>query len=131
MHESLQQDNAPAHTSIRTDFVLGKMSSLHWKLGLQSPMISTLSKVLWSVLKKNFCKGHSETLEGLLNYAQDKIERLAVEYIVKLYDSIPQRLQFVVAKKGYPTKYYFPLRNGMFCIFLDTFYYIFGLISQQ
>ena len=54
-------------------------------------------RTLWSVLEKNVCKRHSETLEELWNYAQE-FEKNPVDY-VKLYDYFPQRLQLNVAKK--------------------------------
>ena len=45
MHEPFQQDNAPAHTSVKTKNCFGKMGSLYWKIGLHSPLVSTLLKI--------------------------------------------------------------------------------------
>ena len=105
MHEPFQQDNAPAHTSIKTkNFFWENGFTLLENWPAQSPDLNIIEN-LWSILKKNICKRHPETLEELWNYAQEEFEKIPVEYIVKLYDSIPRRLQLVVAKRGYPTKY--------------------------
>ena len=55
-----------------------------------------------------------------------KNSKIPVEYISNLCDSIPRRLQLVVAKRGYPTKIrIFFLRNDMFCMFFWIRFVIF------
>ena len=97
IHEPFQQDNAPVHTS-------GKWVHFTGKLACTVPFLNII-KNLKSVQKKNICKRHLETLKELWSSAQEEFEKSPVEYIVKLYDSIPRRLQLVVAKGDYPTKY--------------------------
>ena len=104
MHEPFRQDNAPAHTSIKTKNFVGKMGSLYLKIGLQSLDLNIIEN-LWSGMPSKIFKKHPKTLEELWHYAQEEFVKIPFEYIVKLYCSILRQLQLIVAKRGYLTKY--------------------------
>ena len=105
MHEPFQQDNAPAHKSLKT-------KNFFWENGFtilenwppQSPDINIIEN-MWSILKKRVCARQPETLKALWGYAQEEFGKIPCDYVEKLYSSIPRRLELVLKRKGYPTKY--------------------------
>ena len=74
MHELFQLHNAPAHTSIKTEKNWENGFTLLESWPAQSPYLNIIEN-LWSVLKRNICKRHEETLEELRNYAQEEFEK--------------------------------------------------------
>ena len=105
MHEPFQQNNAPAHTSLKT-------RNFFWENGItilenwppQSPDINIIEN-MWSILKKNVHKRRPETVDELWTIAQEEFHKIPQTYVAKLYESIPRRLEEVVKFSGHPTKY--------------------------
>ena len=103
--EKLQQDNAPAHNSIlsKTWFSENGLEILEdWPPN--SPDINIIENV-WSLLKKRVFQRHPKNIEELWAFCQEEFERIPLEYIQNLYNSIPDRLNKIVQCNGKNIKF--------------------------
>ena len=101
--EKLQQDNAPAYNSIlsKTWFSENGLEILeNWPPN--SPDINIIKNV-WSLLKKRVFQRHPKNIEELWAFRQEEFERIPLEYIQNLYNSIPDRLNKIVQCNGKKT----------------------------
>jgi len=108
-----QQDNDPAHTAVNTHDALDHLeacfnfSTMQWPSG--SPDLSPIENY-FGVLKKELSDmGPAKTLDELRDRIDEKIEILNREenkwYFQNLYNSMPHRMQAVIAAKGGPIPY--------------------------
>ena len=97
--EKLQQDNAPAHNSIlsKTWFSENGLEILeNWPPNSDINIIENV----WSLLKKRVFQRHPKNIEKLWAFCQEEFERIPLEYIQNLYNSIPDRLNKIVQCNG-------------------------------
>ena len=103
--EKLQQDNAPAHNSIlsKTWFSENGLEFLeNWPPN--SPDINIIENVC-SLLMKRVFQRHPKNIEELWAFCQEEFERIPLEYIQNLYNSIPDRLNKIVQCNGKNIKF--------------------------
>ena len=60
---------------------------------------------MWAKLKKNIIWAYPKNKDELWKILQDEWQKIDASYIVKLYESIPRRLEDVIKRKGLHTKY--------------------------
>jgi hypothetical protein len=99
-----QQDNDPKHKAKKTleYFSDNGIRVLPWPA--QSPDLNPIEN-LWSILN-NKCKNRQTTnAKGLFEDLERAWNELGVDLLHKLVDSMPKRLEAVIAAKGMPTKY--------------------------
>ena len=99
------QDGAPCHTSKATKKFLD-----HHKICILSdwpPQFPDLNIIenLWQVLKGNVHKQSQSNSVDLWSIIQDEWLKIPEDYIIKLYKSIPRRLDAAIHEKGLHTKY--------------------------
>ena len=102
----LQADNDPKHTSKATWAWLegNQISTLNWPAS--SPDMNIIEN-LWSYLDDKV-RTHPTILSNstkLWNVLQEEWKRISPEYIRKLYESLPKRIEAVCNAKGGNTKY--------------------------
>ena len=99
-----QQDNDPKHTAKLNQRFLAnyEVPTLPWPS--QSPDLNPIEN-LWAILDhraKDRCPRNEDELYDLLQEAWNALD---VETLTKLADSMPARIQAVIANNGLPTKY--------------------------
>lgn len=102
----LQADNDPKHTSKVTQAWLkgNCISTLDWPAS--SPDINIMEN-LWAYLDdhvRSYPKNLSNSTE-LWNVLQEEWNKIPAEYVRKLYESLPRRVEAVCSAKGGNTKY--------------------------
>jgi transposase len=99
----LQHDNAPAHREggVKEMLEANSIEVLEWPA--QSPDLN-LIEACWRFLKKKLRSSYEEDRE-LKRHITEIWEEMPLEFINKLYRSIPERLRAVIKAKGGPTKY--------------------------
>lgn len=110
-----QQDNDPKHTAktvtrylnnnrdIRKLPVIGNHKKpLRWPA--QSPDLNPIEN-LWAILDHNSRKRKCNTKEQLMGELEIAWENLPVELLTKLVDSLPNRIEEMLANKGGATSY--------------------------
>ena len=101
-----QQDNAPWHTSNETKswLELNEIPVLDWPS--QSPDLNIIENV-WLIVKNHLRKREVvlNDQEALRQCITEAWEAITVEAIRRLYNSIPRRIQEVIRRFGYITKY--------------------------
>ena len=70
----------------------------------QSPDLNPIEN-LWSYLDWTLRDRKCGNLDELWQALQEALKSLPVDYLTKLVDSMPSRLQAVINADGYPTKY--------------------------
>ena len=100
----MQQDNAPAHKSRKTQlwFVNAGFDVLPWPA--QSPDLNPIEN-LWGYLKQKVDAREVHGLDGLWKAVQEEWAAIPGEFLEKLADSMPQRIQAVIKSKGGATRY--------------------------
>jgi hypothetical protein len=99
------QDGVPCHNSKSTKKFLDrhKICMLSdWPP--QSPDLNIIENV-WQILKGNVHKRSPSNSVDLWSIVLDEWHRIPEDYIIKLYESIPRRLDGLIHKKGLHTKY--------------------------
>jgi transposase len=99
-----QQDNDPKHTarSIRTYLENYEVPTLPWPS--QSPDLNPIEN-LWSILDLKVKDRKPSNEEALFEVLKEAWQNLEPELLTKLADSMPDRIEAVIAANGYPTKY--------------------------
>lgn len=99
-----QQDNAKPHTAKITQawFRTNHINPLPWPA--RSPDLSPIEN-LWRYLKRKLNKRRPRTVDSLRQYLFEEWERIPVEKVKSLVESMPKRLNEVIKKKGDATKY--------------------------
>lgn len=99
------QDGAPCHTSYPVKEWLDNCAIEYirdWPAN--SPDLNPIEN-LWSIVKKELREKDTSTVLKLRSAITSVWENLSEEVIHKLVDSVPQRLQECIKKKGNTTKY--------------------------
>ena len=99
-----QQDNDPKHTahSIRNYLANYEVPTLPWPS--QSPDLNPIEN-LWSILDMKVKDRSPKNEKQLFEVLQVAWQSLEPELLTKLADSMPNRIEAVIAAKGYSTKY--------------------------
>jgi transposase len=99
------QDGAPCHTSKSTIEYLERNHICYmsdWPA--QSPDLNIIENI-WSVLKLRVSKLKPTSLEQLWELIQSEWDKISLDYIRKLYDSIPRRISEILKSRGLNSKY--------------------------
>ena len=104
----LQQDNDPKHTASVVKQYLenkrrdGSLTVLDWPA--QSPDMNIIEQV-WTYMEQQKVKRAPANLQQLWEVLQDIWRNIPVDFIQKLYDSVPSRVSELYKAKGLHTKY--------------------------
>lgn len=101
---TFQQDNDPKHTANSTKRLLNRLRVPIEDWPSQSPDLNPIEN-LWSQLNWQMRNRKCSNLNQLFEALQSGWNKLPVNYLIKLADSMPSRLNAVIDSKGYPTKY--------------------------
>lgn len=99
------QDGAPCHTSKSTiSYLDQKKICVLSDWPPQSPDINIIEN-MWSVLKEKVSRTCPKSLEDLWIQIQKEWYDIDYYLVLKLYDSIPERLNVILKNKGLHNKY--------------------------
>lgn len=97
-------DNDPKHTSrIAQEWLLHNCPKVI-QTPPQSPDLNIIENV-WHELKGKIRKHQFSNLSGLKVALEEEWKKISINYCEKLVKSMPRRLEEVIKKRGYPTKY--------------------------
>lgn len=99
-----QQDNDPKHTSkvAKDCFKSKKIKVLEWPS--QSPVMNPIEH-LWEELDMQVRLKNNTSKEVLFSNLKECWKNIKMDKLIKLVDSMPDRLRAVIDAKGYATKY--------------------------
>jgi len=101
-----QDDNAPCHTAKKVkEWKESKsINSLIWPA--QSPDLNPIEN-LWSELDRKIRKHEQKPKNKteLIKILQEEWDNLDTNFLIKLIDSMPQRIKGVIENKGNPINY--------------------------
>ena len=102
---ALQQDNDPKYTARRVQqFIRQRGIHLLPHRPSQSPDFNPIEN-LWSILDSNLKDRRSQSKVELFQVLQEGWNRLDVDLLRRLVESMPRRIQAVIDANGYMTKY--------------------------
>ncbi len=99
-----QQDNAPAHTSRATRAWLEENDVMVMNWAPYSPDLNVIENV-WGWLLTKLRADPPQTLGELHRRVMQLWSQLPPDYMENLYNSLPRRVESVLERRGYPTKY--------------------------
>ena len=99
-----QQDNDPKHTAkLNQRFLQNyEVPTLDWPS--QSPDLNPIEN-LWAILDLRVKDRNPSNEDHLFHILNESWQALDTETLTKLADSMPQRIQAVIARNGLPSKY--------------------------
>jgi len=102
----LQEDNAPIHTAKKTEAwqSKNKIPLLPWPA--QSPDLNPIEH-LWDELDRRISerKQKPKNEDELFDFLLEEWNKIPIEVLEKLVNSMSNRVKLVVEAKGYPTRY--------------------------
>lgn len=99
-----QHDNDPKHTSKLVKNYLENKNIVILKWPAQSPDLNPIEN-LWAYVKSKM-QGYSPSNEDeLFDLFKKEWNKIGIEYLNQLVNSMPRRCKAVIENKGYPTKY--------------------------
>ena len=102
----LQQDGAPSHTSISTSkFLKAKKIKVLQDWPAQSPDMNIIEHV-WGRMKEEAWKTKPKNLDELWEACKTAFFAIPDDFINKLYESLPNRMDAVLQAHGSHTRYY-------------------------
>ena len=102
----LQQDGAPSHTSISTSkFLKAKKIKVLQDWPAQSPDMNIIEHV-WGRMKEEAWKTKPNNLDELWEACKTAFFAIPDDFINKLYESLPNRMDAVLQAHGSHTRYY-------------------------
>ena len=100
----LQQDDDPKHTAKKTKNFLQDCETEVLEWPPQSADLNPIEK-FWSLLDAEISLGKRYNKTVFLNDLQLKFQQTDPNYLEKLVESMPRRLEAVIRSRGYNTKY--------------------------
>ena len=101
----LQQDGAPSHTSISTSkFLKAKKIKVLQDWPTQSPDMNIIEHV-WGRMKEEAWKTKPKNLDELWEACKTAFFAIPDDFIKKLYESLPNRMDAVLQAHGSHTRY--------------------------
>lgn len=99
-----QQDNDPKHSSrLARNFLSDNdVNVLDWPS--QSPDLNPIEN-LWELLDREVKRKHPSNKRELEEILRSEWEKISINTLISLVDSMPSRLREVIKNKGYATKY--------------------------
>ena len=101
---TFQQDYDSKHTAKSTKRLFNRLRVPIEDWPSQSPDLNPIEN-LWSHLNWELRDRKCSNLEQLFEALQEGWNKLSVDYLTTLSDSMPSRLNAVIDNKGFPTKY--------------------------
>ena len=98
------QDNAPTHNSDEVKQTLFNAGIIKMEFPPYSPDLNPIEN-LWSILARRVEKQTAETMEELQDIVEDEWNKIEVETLQNLANSMPTRCAAVIAAGGHHTKY--------------------------
>jgi transposase len=101
---TFQEDNDPKHTANSTKALYNQLKISREEWPANSPDLNPIEN-LWQELDVMCRDRKCNTKEDLFNVLQEAWNRIPLDYLNALVESMPRRLNAVIDAKGYATKY--------------------------
>lgn len=98
-----EQDNDPKHTAVDVKLWI-LYNTKHFPTPPQSPDLNPIEN-LWAYLEEKIREHLISSKTTLKQVLPEEWDKIRIEKCRKLVESIPRRLEAVLANNGYPTKY--------------------------